>query len=1376
MNLSLLLLATLLVATLPINAASESQSPGKSSFVETTSGHETYKAEGSEFFPSTQTKPKSAVTFPDGSSPTTQDRASSNSYISSEDDEEANEAIDAILEATREGRKLDLGQDGDEIAKLTSDSVIKEQLATGNEAEARGYIRDKLCTLGLMDCGGVSASGIKSKHDLILHGGGHHHHHGPPHGHGHGWGGPGIPARDVTLVQPVALKPVGHPIAAIPIGGKPLGGHYGPPHPPPPPPPPYGYGKPPGYGPPPRPIYNPHPRPLPLGPVYPPRSEYGVPLSKPFSGIIGGGGGPIGGSGKVIEHIHHHVHHTPSSGVGPGPTYGSGIYGSIGSGGYGDYTKPSISVSKPDGTLVGNFPQAQTLNPVIGTPNHGNNFQGDYNRVEDCACVPINQCLQPDIVTQGTTGREIIAGTGVANYGQVGYGIDPRNVKTGIESNSTGEEIVARNVRSFDIEADDSTESSESGQASTESNEKTRRKRDTTQTKGDGTSEPAEKALGEARLLGYLLRDFPALNNLTKFAGYEFGDDPNQVVTVENHRLRILGKLFGFEPTFGVSFGLPGGYPQTGGGYPLNPVNTGHITNPYNSGGIPLGPISVNPLVSFQVTKDKDKTKVLKPLVNFHVTPNAGILQGIKGLFHGHYKGHHHSLSHGHKGHANHGYGQGYGQGYGHPYGHGHNTYITNPYPTQQQVYHHHHHEHHHKQQPIYQQSYYQQPRPTYGWPSSNPAQHNYYGSGSSHYGNGFGYGHGKRISAAPYSEASSETGSYKDYSAVSGGGFDPHNESPTPNAFPSGLTPQQAKLLRELLADEDALPQDVDLGPVANEYLRSVRRDKGRTLFPQDAPTNYSSRGHNIPNTFVGRGGQSDRNFQFTNNDRLRSLESFGANPQSNDYPRRVNPSPTANVQTRLPVYANPNNPSSSPSSFFPNEGSHSSRPPQQGSNYQPNRTPKSQIRFAESGSNSRAKRQASESNDYHHQPELLASPTNQQQVEGRIRYQNNNYNGPQRQLNLGGQCGGGQVCCRNPIRPQNNFNNNNNNFNNYNGGNSQNSQSNNQQYNPSNGGFGQPGIAGSGSSGQFNNNGQFNNPSFSSNNINPSFSSNNINPSFSSNNINAAFAAGSGQCGVRNARGITGRVTNPGHVDGDTDYGEYPWQVAILKKDGYDNVYVCGGSLIDSRHILTAAHCIKGHKPSDLRVRLGEWDVNHETEFYPHVERDVSGIAIHPEFYAGNLFNDLAIVKLEGYVDFRQNPHISPVCLPHKNFEFSNQRCFVTGWGKDAFGEIGKYQNVLKEVDVKVLPNFECEQKLKRTRLGPDFVLHPGFVCAGGEEGKDACKGDGGGPLVCDIKGTWQLAGVVSWGVGCGQRDVPGVYVRVSQYNDWIRQVIGF
>ena len=110
----------------------------------------------------------------------------------------------------------------------------------------------------------------------------------------------------------------------------------------------------------------------------------------------------------------------------------------------------------------------------------------------------------------------------------------------------------------------------------------------------------------------------------------------------------------------------------------------------------------------------------------------------------------------------------------------------------------------------------------------------------------------------------------------------------------------------------------------------------------------------------------------------------------------------------------------------------------------------------------------------------------------------------------------------------------------------------------------------------------------------------------------------------------------------------GEYPWQVAILKKEQYDNVYVCGGSLIDASHILTAAHCIKQYRPEELRIRLGEWDVNNDSEFYPNIEMDSLSINIHPEFYSGNLYNDIAIIKLDGFVDFQRNPHISPICLP--------------------------------------------------------------------------------------------------------------------------------
>ncbi|XP_017036137.1 uncharacterized protein [Drosophila kikkawai] len=262
-------------------------------------------------------------------------------------------------------------------------------------------------------------------------------------------------------------------------------------------------------------------------------------------------------------------------------------------------------------------------------------------------------------------------------------------------------------------------------------------------------------------------------------------------------------------------------------------------------------------------------------------------------------------------------------------------------------------------------------------------------------------------------------------------------------------------------------------------------------------------------------------------------------------------------------------------------------------------------------------------------------------------------------------------------------------------------------------------------------------------------------------------------GRCGVRNAAGITGRIKNPVYVDGDSEFGEYPWHVAILKKDPKESIYACGGTLIDAQHIISAAHCIKSQNGFDLRVRLGEWDVNHDVEFFPYIERDVVSVHIHPEYYAGTLDNDLAILKLDQPVDFTKNPHISPACLPDKYSDFTGARCWTTGWGKDAFGEHGKYQNILKEVDVPILSHHQCEAQLRNTRLGYSYKLNPGFVCAGGEEGKDACKGDGGGPLVCERNGVWNVVGVVSWGIGCGQVNVPGVYVKVSAYLPWIQQI---
>lgn len=70
---------------------------------------------------------------------------------------------------------------------------------------------------------------------------------------------------------------------------------------------------------------------------------------------------------------------------------------------------------------------------------------------------------------------------------------------------------------------------------------------------------------------------------------------------------------------------------------------------------------------------------------------------------------------------------------------------------------------------------------------------------------------------------------------------------------------------------------------------------------------------------------------------------------------------------------------------------------------------------------------------------------------------------------------------------------------------------------------------------------------------------------------------ASNRGQCGIRHSQGVNGRIKTPAYVDGDSEFGEYPWQAAILKKDPKESVYVCGGTLIDQLHIVTAAHCVK-------------------------------------------------------------------------------------------------------------------------------------------------------------------------------------------------------
>ncbi|KPM04648.1 serine protease-like protein 5, partial [Sarcoptes scabiei] len=262
---------------------------------------------------------------------------------------------------------------------------------------------------------------------------------------------------------------------------------------------------------------------------------------------------------------------------------------------------------------------------------------------------------------------------------------------------------------------------------------------------------------------------------------------------------------------------------------------------------------------------------------------------------------------------------------------------------------------------------------------------------------------------------------------------------------------------------------------------------------------------------------------------------------------------------------------------------------------------------------------------------------------------------------------------------------------------------------------------------------------------------------------------------CGVRQSVGINGRVQNLNYHQSSTEFAEFPWQVAILKRIGpSDNLYVCGGALISSNFVLTAAHCIKKFQSNDLKIRLGEWDVHREDEFYSYVEKNVHEVFIHPNFIPRNLMNDVALLRLDSEIDLDQHPHIAPICLSQPMESFTGQRCYVAGWGKNAFGHQGEYQSVLMKVDLPVLDSRQCENQLRHTKLGYNFRLDHSMICAGGEPGKDACEGDGGSGLVCETNGIWKVAGLVSWGLGCGKAGVPGVYTNIAQMRTWIDKIV--
>lgn len=184
---------------------------------------------------------------------------------------------------------------------------------------------------------------------------------------------------------------------------------------------------------------------------------------------------------------------------------------------------------------------------------------------------------------------------------------------------------------------------------------------------------------------------------------------------------------------------------------------------------------------------------------------------------------------------------------------------------------------------------------------------------------------------------------------------------------------------------------------------------------------------------------------------------------------------------------------------------------------------------------------------------------------------------------------------------------------------------------------------------------------------------------------------------------------------------------------------------------------------------VRAGEWDRSSTLEYAPHLDRQVAQIIPHPEYYSGGLYNDIAILKIQ--YALHGDVNIAPICLPEVHeLPAPGTFCTVTGWGKTS--EFSTTTSKLKFAKVPIINHHKCERSFQDNRLGRRFTLHESFICAGGEAGVDSCTNDGGSPLVCPrADGSFYLAGLVSWGLDCGQENIPGAYTNIQKLLSWIK-----
>ncbi|XP_032738884.1 acrosin [Lontra canadensis] len=265
-------------------------------------------------------------------------------------------------------------------------------------------------------------------------------------------------------------------------------------------------------------------------------------------------------------------------------------------------------------------------------------------------------------------------------------------------------------------------------------------------------------------------------------------------------------------------------------------------------------------------------------------------------------------------------------------------------------------------------------------------------------------------------------------------------------------------------------------------------------------------------------------------------------------------------------------------------------------------------------------------------------------------------------------------------------------------------------------------------------------------------------------------------GPCGLRFRQSSQGS----GRVVGgqETTIGAWPWMVSlqVFTSHNHRRYHACGGTLLNSHWLLTAAHCfVSKKKVYDWRLIFGASEIvygNDKPAKPPQQERYVEKIIIHEKYVPSLEHNDIALMKITPPVPCGQ--FIGTGCLPQ--FRAGPPRipqvCWVAGWG------------FLKEKVYRVTPTLQearvnlIDLDLCNSTQWYNGRIRSTNVCAGYPEGKiDTCQGDSGGPLMCrdNVANTYVVVGITSWGVGCARAKRPGVYTATWPYLSWIASKIG-